>query len=357
MNRFSSPAALTGSLLALALLPASWPGGALAQDVEACDNLATDLVLRPKPGVDTDVGNIFVCNDGDRLFGIIESTFPWCLLKTDVHAATIPGEPAAADDNIPQDQFGAPTPGEFADGEVLPDCDGTASFEIFLDEIDPELSAGDMLAMAVHADVDDGERKEGAWSEGAPFDPEGRRTWAMYFIYTLVEPACGGDSCLMFVTSQQFSGALGGLAGADSKCQADADAASQSGTYRAWLADDTGSPLSRFSHATVPYEAVTGDRVADNFEDLVDGTVEADVITRLDGINICDPDIEFCSVWSAVATATGGYGGGATCERWTEQSATALFSGAVQQADMGAWSVVTFDPGCSALHPLICVQQ
>src|SRR5207248_2675590 len=55
---------------------------------------------------------------------------------------------------------------------------------------------------------------------------------------------CTGSACVVmvnkrvFVTSVMYDGNLGGLAGADAKCQARATAASLSGTYKAWLSDD-----------------------------------------------------------------------------------------------------------------------
>lgn len=45
---------------------------------------------------------------------------------------------------------------------------------------------------------------------------------------------------VMFITNGQFNGNLGGLAGADAKCQAEADAAGstvQGKTFKAWLSD------------------------------------------------------------------------------------------------------------------------
>src|SRR5690606_22923283 len=67
----------------------------------------------------------------------------------------------------------------------------------------------------------------------------------------------------------------GGLDGADLKCR---EAAKNAGitnysSFRAWLSDDTGSPLTRFVHgpelAGVPYVLRDGKRVADDWDDLV----------------------------------------------------------------------------------------
>lgn len=51
----------------------------------------------------------------------------------------------------------------------------------------------------------------------------------------------------VFATRTQYSGALGGLTGADAKCALAATAAGLSGTYKAWLSDGTTDALSRIT--------------------------------------------------------------------------------------------------------------
>ncbi len=54
----------------------------------------------------------------------------------------------------------------------------------------------------------------------------------------------------VFVTKASFKSNLGGLTGADDKCQAEADDPASivpSGTYLAWLSDGTDSPDTRFT--------------------------------------------------------------------------------------------------------------
>ncbi len=85
---------------------------------------------------------------------------------------------------------------------------------------------------------------------------------------------------IAFITSTFQQGALlGGLAGADAICQASADDAGLIGIFMAWLADDTGSPDTRFTRSLAPYVTTGeapdgGDRVADDWTDLTtcDGT-------------------------------------------------------------------------------------
>lgn len=88
-----------------------------------------------------------------------------------------------------------------------------------------------------------------------------------------------GDGCAadctkefrrVFVTSSLFTGDLGGVAGADARCQAAADEAKLPGTYRAWLSTDSYSPAATFFQSPVPYVLVNGTPVADDWNDLVD---------------------------------------------------------------------------------------
>jgi Protein of unknown function (DUF1554) len=237
----TSRAAL-GGVLALALAPAFWPSDAAAHTCDA--PFTTDLIA----GRTIDAGDVEVCNDDTTLTITYEATFPWCLLATNLHVAT-------SVSGIPRNRPGNPIPGQFAYGDEYGGClDGPATFEIPLDEIDGGVSPGDTVAIAAHAEVEDGEREEGAWGEGTRFVARGN--WAMYFTYAVQEGVCGGaESCAVFVTSTTHTGNLGGLDGADAICQARAESlnsAAPAGTYKAWLSTAAESAAARLTHATVP---------------------------------------------------------------------------------------------------------
>ena len=122
--------------------------------------------------------------------------------------------------------------------------DGPATFEIPLGDIDGGVSPSDTVAIAAHAEVEDGGREEGAWGEGTRFVERGN--WAMYFTYAVQEGVCGGaKSCAVFVTSTTHTGNLGGLDGADAICQARAESGPAApGTYKAWLSTAAESAAS-----------------------------------------------------------------------------------------------------------------
>lgn len=87
------------------------------------------------------------------------------------------------------------------------------------------------------------------------------------------------DTRIVFVTSETFTGNLGGIAGADAKCQALADAAGLDGAFRTWLSDTSSSPAAdpTFYKHDGPYVRVDGVKVAQNWEDLTDGTLLAQI--------------------------------------------------------------------------------
>ncbi|MFV8751372.1 DUF4215 domain-containing protein [Nannocystaceae bacterium ST9] len=90
---------------------------------------------------------------------------------------------------------------------------------------------------------------------------------------------CTLESRLVFATSSLHTGNLGGLVGADAICNMRAQAAGLPGTYVAWLSTSRGTPASRFVHSTVPYLTTLGIKVADDWADLTDGTLDAPIQT------------------------------------------------------------------------------
>ena len=71
-----------GGLLALALAPAFWPSAAAAHTCDA--PFTTDLVTAR--GID--VGEVKVCNDAEFLTITYDTTYPWCVLRTNLHVAS-----------------------------------------------------------------------------------------------------------------------------------------------------------------------------------------------------------------------------------------------------------------------------
>jgi len=84
----------------------------------------------------------------------------------------------------------------------------------------------------------------------------------------------GGGQCNLyakrvFVSSTEYTGNLGGLAGADQSCQTLADNENLGGTWKAWLSDSRVSASERLTHSDLPYVLVDEKtKVADNWGGL-----------------------------------------------------------------------------------------
>lgn len=75
----------------------------------------------------------------------------------------------------------------------------------------------------------------------------------------------------VFITSSYYDGNLGGLSGADAKCQNAANGANLGGSWKAWLSDSTTSASSRLEHFSGSYKRIDGLIIANNWTDLTDG--------------------------------------------------------------------------------------
>ena len=183
-----------------------------------------------------------------------------------------------------------------------------------------------------------------------------------------------GDGCsidcrreqAVFVTKDAFTGDLGGVAGADAKCQEAAKLggllpwASDDFTYKAWIADPDCPPKHRFPHSSRPYRRTDGIEMALNYDDLVDGTIIA--------ANVCTEGWEYyldvdLPVWTAV-TPDGSNGSNlasTTCNFWTIQGD--FFFGSIGNGRFlhGGWTqwILGGDwvgRGCHRPAHLYCVQ-
>jgi hypothetical protein len=136
---------------------------------------------------------------------------------------------------------------------------------------------------------------------------------------------CGGaGTCVaakrVFATSVGYSGNRGGLAGADLKCQGAAVAAGLTGNHQAWLSDTTSSAAARLTHSTTPYVRVDGALVANNWDDLVDGTIAIPINrTEMNTLAVSDPVCDNVQNWVFTGTRPDGslLDGSLTCGDWT----------------------------------------
>jgi cysteine-rich repeat protein len=168
---------------------------------------------------------------------------------------------------------------------------------------------------------------------------------------------CTFSPKLVFVSSKNFNGDMGGLDGADIRCQMLALAAELPGEFRAWLSSGQGTPLTRMIPSLGPYVLRDGTVVADDWGDLVDGILHAPIdMTETGGAplptkNACKP--------SSVYTNTrpdGMIGAIMTdCMNWSTTNGPAHLGDS--KATMMGWSHDCNQTGCLAEAPIYCIEQ
>ena len=103
----------------------------------------------------------------------------------------------------------------------------------------------------------------------------------------------------VFVSSVEYDGDLGDVAGADAKCATLAKNANLPGTFLAWVSaqNSNTAPAMRFMKAMIPYVKANGEKVADNWTDLIDGLLDTPINVYEDGKNASGEQ----EVWTNVA--------------------------------------------------------
>ncbi len=158
----------------------------------------------------------------------------------------------------------------------------------------------------------------------------------------------------VFVTSVSFKANLGGLAGADAKCQAEADGAASvvpSGTYLAWLSDGTDSPSTRFTKTAHPYLLPDGTKIAEDFADLTDGSILHPI--NIDSTGKSLGKQRFWSATNPDGTTAQSF---LTCAGWVDPYATAKGTVGITIETGRLWSSEQYDR-CKRSHQLACFQQ
>jgi hypothetical protein len=168
----------------------------------------------------------------------------------------------------------------------------------------------------------------------------------------------------VFVTSQIYTGALGGLSGADAKCQALAGAAALPGTFKAWLSDPTGSPSTRFTHSTTPYVLVDGTVIANDWAQLTSGAIlHAIDKSELNGTPGHDTSMGACNIPASATiiwTSTKKDGTdvpGTDCSGWTSAVMNAPSEWGRDDATDYGWSQWCSSGSCAWSAPLMCFEQ
>jgi cysteine-rich repeat protein len=178
-------------------------------------------------------------------------------------------------------------------------------------------------------------------------------------------PMCAWEARLVFVTSTVYTGNLMGIQGADIECNLRALAAGLPGTYAAWISTNVNNvpvtPANRFVHSAVPYFMTNGTKVADNWADLTDGTLDAPIDrTEFAGMSpatlglLCGLDTRLVRTGTA-SDGTLGVNVG-RCNNFT-QAGGSLGSQGSSTSATGTWSVCGGLQSCTIQMPIYCFQQ
>jgi cysteine-rich repeat protein len=166
----------------------------------------------------------------------------------------------------------------------------------------------------------------------------------------------------VFVTSQNFTGDLDGIAGADSKCQEAASNAGIPGIFRAWLSSSESSPAQNFVKSTVPYRDVMDEVIVDDWESLVavgsGSSLKASIYrtefgeVATSGPHPCIPS-DIVLVWSNTTGVGAQLSADRSCTNWTGVGEGGV--GRLGPLD-DTWTQSCPVP-CATLAPLYCFEQ
>lgn len=167
----------------------------------------------------------------------------------------------------------------------------------------------------------------------------------------------------VFVTSTTYNGKIGGVAGANAKCQQRADAANLGGIWGAWLSVGDVAPSWNFNHAgtnSIAYKLINGTIVAKSWTDLKNsdriGLVNPINVTEYGEI-ITSPTTQL-DVWTNT-TAYGGYDSAnndQSCYGYTSSSSDYYGHGGSVQKTNYQWSSNNFRK-CNEMARLYCFEQ
>lgn len=164
--------------------------------------------------------------------------------------------------------------------------------------------------------------------------------------YTVTVTIAAASHKIIFL-SATYNGSLGGLAGADAKCQTEANNASLSGTFKAFLSDSTTNVKDRLFHNTGPYKRKDGALIANDWDALISGSIDNAINIKADGSSSDG------GVWTGTTTT---FTTGAHCSDWTDNSPFASGKAGLTTGVGSAW-VDNSSPTCNIPGSLYCVEQ
>ena len=166
---------------------------------------------------------------------------------------------------------------------------------------------------------------------------------------------------LVFATSKQTTGNIGGLDGGDVFCMQRSREAELTGCFKAWLSTSVENASARLTHHSTPYRLVDGTTIANDWTDLTDDSLQAPI--NLDEFGNTPPVWEQSgNSYKIVLTATkadGTFRAGKACGSWTNETGSTEFGRWNQSSHYWtyAYTINLGAPSCGYSAVLYCFQQ
>ncbi|MFH1696810.1 MAG: hypothetical protein ABH854_02780 [Candidatus Diapherotrites archaeon] len=161
---------------------------------------------------------------------------------------------------------------------------------------------------------------------------------------------------VVFVTSQQWTGNLGGVSGANGKCQAAAEAAGLPGNWGVIIATESYEPVNYLPD--IAYRRMDGAIIADNVADLFDGFIDVKINIDEYG-NVKDVNV-FTGTDSDGQASKSPLGTYRNCSNWTSDLATADGQAGRTNSSNSFWIRDSSDEGwednCGEQKSLYCAK-
>lgn len=157
-----------------------------------------------------------------------------------------------------------------------------------------------------------------------------------------------GEPSRVFITNTAQTADFGGISGADELCANQASAAGLEGVFKAWLSTASSSVADRLTHSTGPYVLVDGTVIANDWDDLVDGSIAARFNLDASG------QMQTGDVWTGTLTDGTSYPTN-DCNGFTNDSSGIALCG-TSSSTTSLWTQ-NITPACSTVLRLYCFEQ
>ncbi len=166
-------------------------------------------------------------------------------------------------------------------------------------------------------------------------------------------PPTSNTTYRVFVTSANYTGNIGGIAGADLKCLQLANNAGLGGEWKAWISKDSASsPSTRFYRSTTAYKRVDGATVANNWADLTDGSLISAINKNEFGQTVAAGT----RVWTSVTSSGGARGANYDCGDWTGSSSS-VYAYYGRATNTNSYWTADISAPCTNNYRLYCFEQ